>query len=393
VTAAADAEGPLAGVRVLDLSRLLPGGFCTALLGDMGADVIKIEQPVSGDYMRWGDPKFGSESAASWVIDRNKRSVSLNLKDPDGVAALMAMVPDAQVVVEGFRPGVVDRLGVGYDDVRAVNPAIVYCSISGYGQDGPLRLSPGHDINYTGRAGILSITGPADGLPAIPGVQIADLGAGGLFGAAGILAALYRARETGEGDHIDISMTDGALAWLSIHLEDYFASGELPGRERMILNGRYPCYNVYECADGRHLTVGAIEEQFWEALCAGVERPDLLPTRLAEGAIEDWRAVFRTRSRDDWVEMLEDSACVGPVNDFEEASREPQLRERGMIAEQEHPEAGTISQLGSPVHMRNHPVGVRSPAPGLGAHTRELLAEAGYAPERIDALIDAGAAV
>lgn len=386
------AEGPLAGVRVLDLSRLLPGGFCTALLGDMGADVIKVEQPVSGDYMRWGDPKFGSESAASWVIDRNKRSLSLNLKDPAGVEALLALVPTAQVIVEGFRPGVVDRLGVGYEAVSAVNPAIVYCSISGYGQGGPLRLSPGHDINYTGRAGILSITGPAAGLPAIPGVQIADLGAGGLFGAAGILAALYRARETGEGDHIDISMTDGALAWLSIHLEDYFASGELPGREQMILNGHYPCYNVYECADGRHLTVGAIEEQFWEALCAGVERPDLLPTRLEEAAISSWREVFLTRPRDEWVALLELTACVGPVNDFEEAAREPQLRERGMVVEQEHPEAGTVSQLGSPVHMRNHPVGVRSPAPRLGADTRQLLAEAGYEKGRIDALLASGTA-
>ncbi len=392
MAAPANGEGALTGVRVLDLSRLLPGGFCTALLGDMGADVIKIEQPVRGDYMRWGDPKFGSESAASWVIDRNKRSVSLNLKDPDGVAALIAMVPDAQIVVEGFRPGVVDRLGVGYDDLRAANPAIVYCSISGYGQDGPLRLSPGHDINYVGRAGILAITGPADGLPAIPGVQIADLGAGGLFAAASILAALYRARQTGEGDHIDIAMADGALALLSIHLGDYFASGELPGRERMPLNGRYPCYNVYECSDGRHLTVGALEEQFWEALCAGVGRPDLLPTRVAEEAIDEWRDVFLERTRDEWVELLEGSACVGPVNDFEEASCDRQLRRRGMIVEQKHPEAGTVSQLGSPVQMRNHPVGVRSPAPGLGVHTRELLAEAGYSAERIDALIDSGAA-
>ncbi|HEY5333723.1 MAG TPA: CaiB/BaiF CoA-transferase family protein, partial [Solirubrobacterales bacterium] len=241
----AAAEGPLAGVRVLDLSRLLPGGFCTALLGDMGADVVKIEQPGQGDYMRWGDPKFGAESAASWTIDRNKRSVSLDLKQPDGVAALLDLARGAQVIVESFRPGVVDRLGVGYEATSAVSPAIVYCSISGHGQDGPLRTTPGHDINYVGRAGILDISGPADGLPAVPGVQVADLGTGGLFSAAGILAALYRARETGEGDHIDISMTDGALAWLSIHLEDYFASGVAPGREGMILNGAYPCYNVY----------------------------------------------------------------------------------------------------------------------------------------------------
>jgi len=388
----AGAEGPLAGVRVLDLSRLLPGGFCTAVLGDLGADVVKIEQPGAGDYMRWGDPKFGAESAASWTIDRNKRSVSLDLKQPDGVQALLDLAARAQVVVESFRPGVVDRLGVGYDAVRAVNPAIVYCSISGHGQDGPLRLTPGHDINYVGRAGVLDISGPADGLPAVPGVQVADLGTGGLFSATGILAALYRARESGEGDHIDISMTDGALAWLSIHLEDYFASGVDPGREGMILNGAFPCYNVYRCADGRHITVGAIEEQFWEVLCERTGRADLLPTRVDPDAVEAWREVFVTRTRDEWVKLLEDGACVGPVNDFAEASAEPQVVGRGMVIEQEHPEAGTTRQLGSPLKMRNHPVGVRTPAPKLGADTRDLLAEAGYSSERIESLFSAGAA-
>ncbi len=385
------AAGPLAGVRVLDLSRLLPGGFCTATLGDLGAEVVKIEQPGQGDYMRWGDPKFGAESAASWTIDRNKRSVSIDLKNPDGVRALLDLAARAQVVVESFRPGVVDRLGVGYDAVRAVNPAIVYCSITGHGQDGPLRLAPGHDINYVGRAGILSISGPADGLPAVAGVQIADLGTGGLFSAVGILAALYRARETGEGDHIDISMTDGALAWLSIHLEDYFASGVDPGREGMVLNGRFPCYNVYRCADGRHITVGALEEQFWEVLCEKTGRPDLLPTQYDPDAIPLWREVFAARARDEWVELLADGACVGPVNDFAEASAEPQVLARGMVIDQEHPEAGTVRQIGSPIKLRDHPVGVRTPAPKLGADTRALLAEAGYPEERIGSLLADGA--
>jgi crotonobetainyl-CoA:carnitine CoA-transferase CaiB-like acyl-CoA transferase len=386
------AAGPLAGVRVLDLSRLLPGGFCTALLGDMGADVVKIEQPGRGDYMRWGDPKFGSESAASWTIDRNKRSVSLDLKHPDGVAALLDLARGAEVIVESFRPGVVDRLGVGYDAVRAVNPAIVYCSITGHGQDGPLRDAPGHDINYVGRAGILDICGPKDGLPAVPGVQVADLGTGGLFSAAGILAALLGARATGEGDHVDISMTDGALAWLTVHLEDYFASGVDPGREGMILNGRFPCYNVYACADGRHITVGAIEDQFWSALCEGVGRLDLLPTRVDPAAIPTWREVFLTRPRDEWVAALELTACVGPVNDFAEACDDPQSRHRGMIIDQAHPEVGTARQINSPVRLRNRPVGVRTAAPKLGADTRDLLAEAGYSEERIASLVSSGAA-
>ncbi len=386
------AEGPLAGVRVLDLSRLLPGGFCTAALGDLGADVVKIEQPGPGDYMRWGDPKFGAESAASWTIDRNKRSVALDLKNPDGVATMLDLARGAEVVVESLRPGVVDRLGVGYDAVRAVNPAIVYCSITGHGQDGPLRLAPGHDINYVGRAGILDITGPADGLPTVPGVQVADLGTGALFSAVGILAALLRARETGEGDHIDIAMTDGAFAWLSVHMADYFASGVDPGREGMILNGRFPCYNVYRCADDRHITVGAIEEQFWQVLCERVGRTDLLPTRVDPEAIGAWREVFLGRPRDEWVALLEDGACVGPVNDFAEAASDPQLVGRGMVVDQEHPEVGTTRQLGSPIKMRNHQVGVRAPAPKLGADTRSLLTEAGYSEERISALFSSGAA-
>ncbi len=383
---------PLEGVRVVEFCQVLAGPYCGMLLADMGADVVKIEQPGRGDYMRWGDPKFGSESAASWTIDRNKRSVSLDLKHPDGVAALLDLARGAEVIVESFRPGVVDRLGVGYDAVRAVNPAIVYCSITGHGQDGPLRDAPGHDINYVGRAGILNISGPADGLPAVPGVQVADLGTGGLFSAAGILAALLGARATGEGDHIDISMTDGALAWLTVHLEDYFASGIDPGREGMILNGRYPCYNVYACADGRHITVGAIEDQFWTALCEGVDRPDLLPTQVDPAAIATWREVFLTRPRDEWVAELETVACVGPVNDFAEACADPQSLHRGTIVDQEHPEVGTTRQINSPVRMRNHPVGVRTPAPRLGADTRALLGEAGYSEERIASLLSSGAA-
>jgi crotonobetainyl-CoA:carnitine CoA-transferase CaiB-like acyl-CoA transferase len=223
-------------------------------------------------------------------------------------------------------------------------------------------------------------------------VQVADLGTGGLFSAVGILAALLRARESGEGDHIDISMTDGAFAWLSVHMADYFASGVDPGREGMILNGRYPCYNVYRCGDDRHITVGAIEEQFWEVLCERVGRADLLPTRVDPEAIDAWREVFLARPRDEWVALLEDGACVGPVNDFAEAAADPQMVGRGMVVEQEHPEVGTTRQLGSPMKMRNHAVGVRTPAPKLGADTRALLAEVGYSEERISALFSSGAA-
>jgi len=384
--------GPLHGVRVLDLTRLLPGGFGTAVLADLGAEVVKVEQPGVGDYMRWGDPKVGSESAASWVTDRNKRSVALNLKGPRGVEALLRLAEHAAALVESFRPGVMDRLGVGYEAVRAVNPRIVYCSISGYGQDGPLVREPGHDINYVGRAGLLSITGPAEGDPAIPGVQVADVGAGGLMTIVGLLAALVRARETGEGDHVDVAMTDGAFAMLTIHLGDHFAGGAVPGREQMLLNGRFPCYRVYECADGRHVTVGAIEEQFWSALCEGVGRPDLLPTRLDPAAIPAWREVFGARPRDEWVALLGAGACVGPVNDFAEAAADPQLRHREMVLELDHPGAGPFPQVGMPIKLRAAPGAVRTPAPRLGEGTRAYLREAGYEDAAIDALLADGVA-
>jgi crotonobetainyl-CoA:carnitine CoA-transferase CaiB-like acyl-CoA transferase len=383
--------GALDGVRILDLSRLLPGGFGTGLLADLGAEVIKIEQPGIGDYMRWMEPKVGDESAASWVTDRGKRSVGVDLKSPRGVEVVRRLARTADAVVESFRPGVVDRLGVGYDALREENPRLVYCSISGYGQDGPLRREPGHDLNYVGRAGILSVTGAHNGLPAIPGVQVADLGGGALLALVGLLAALVRAGRTGEGEYVDVSMTDGAFALLSVHLGDYFATGLVPERERMQLNGGYPSYNVYACADGKHLTVGALEPQFFEALCEVVGRQDLVSTRLEPEAVPVWRDIFLTRSRDEWLDLCEGTeACVGPVNDFAEASDDPQLRHRRMVVDVEHPRAGVFRQVAPPVKLREHPAEIGGPPPRLGEGTREFLLEAGYRGEEIEDLIRQG---
>ncbi len=384
-------SGLLDGIRVLDLSRLLPGGFATALLADLGAEVVKVEQPGVGDYMRWMEPRLGNESAASWVIDRGKRSIGVDLKSPRGVEVLRRLARSADAVVESFRPGVVDRLGVGYEALRAENPRLVYCSISGYGQDGPLRNEAGHDLNYIGRAGLLSITGARDGRPAIPGVQIGDLGGGGLLAVAGVLAALVRAGRTGEGEHIDASMTDGAFALLSVHLGEYFATGAVPGPEQMLLNGAYPCYNVYACADGRHLTVGALEPQFFEALCEVVERPELAATRLEPDALPAWRDLFLTRSRDEWLAAFEGTdACVGPVNDMAEAIADPQLRHRGMVVEVEQPALGTVRQVAPPLKLREHRAAIGGLPPGLGEATRAFLGEAGYSGAEIEGLFADG---
>ncbi|HTE63643.1 MAG TPA: CaiB/BaiF CoA-transferase family protein [Solirubrobacteraceae bacterium] len=383
--------GPLEGIRVLDLTRLLPGGFATALLADLGAEVVKVEQPGRGDHMRWDEPRIGGESAHSWVTDRNKASIALNLKDPRGVEALKALARTHDAVIEGFRPGVVDRLGIGYDALRAVNPALVYVSITGYGQTGPMARHAGHDLNYAGRAGVLSITGSADRPPAIPGVQVADIGGGSLMAVVGLLAALVRARATGAGDHVDVAMTDGAFAWLSIHMGDHFADGRVGGPEAMLLNGRFPCYAVYECRDGRHLTVGALEPQFWTRVCRLLGRPELEPTQFDPEALPAWRALFAERARDGWLELLGGpDTCVGPVNDLAEAAADPQLRHRGMVGELEHPDFGPQRQVGIPIKLRNRPGALRTAAPALGEGSRRLLAGAGYGADAIDELLRDG---
>jgi crotonobetainyl-CoA:carnitine CoA-transferase CaiB-like acyl-CoA transferase len=385
-------EGPLTGIRVLDLCRLLPGGFATALLGDLGADVVKVEQPGIGDHMRLSEPRLGAESAYSWVADRNKSSVALNLKDPRGKEAFHRLAAGADAVIESFRPGVVDRLGIGYEDLAPLNPALVYCSISGYGADGPRKLEAGHDVNYAGRAGVLSVIGVPE-RPVIPGVQLADIGGGGLMSIVGLLAALVGAQRTGHGEHVDLSMTDAAFSMLSIHLGGFFAEGRTPRREDDALTGRYPCYSVYACADGRHLTVGALELQFWRELCDGVGRPDLVDTHMDPGALPTWRAIFAGRARDEWLDLLATrDACVGPVNDFAEAAADAQLAHRGMVTSAEHPELGPLPQVGAPIKLRRFPAGAPRPAPPLGVSTRALLTEAGYDEDAIDALIADGVA-
>ncbi len=385
--------GPLDGVRVLDLTRLLPGGFATAMLADLGAEVIKVEQPGQGDYMRWDDPKIGTESAHNWTNDRNKRSVGLNLKDPRAVEAFKAMAKDADIVFEGFRPGVVGRLGIGYEAIKEINPRIVYCSLTGFGQDGPLSREPGHDLNYAARAGITSITGPAGGVPTLPGVQIADLGGGALMSNVGILAALYRAATTGEGDYLDIAMTDGAFAWTSIWMGDHFATGEVPEAGKMMLNGNSPCYQVYECADGKFLTVAAVEEQFFAELCEVIGHPELASTQFETDKIPMWRELILGKARDEWLELFAGhDVCVGPVNDFSEAANDPQLVHREMVVELEHETAGAFKQIGSPIKLKEHPATIRTPSPRLGQHTRHYLEEAGIPAERIEELLAEGVA-
>lgn len=395
--------GPLADVRVLDLTRLLPGGFCTQLMADFGADVIKVEDTGAGDYIRWAPPYYGDEehqaggtrSALYLSLNRSKRAIRLDLKQEAGREALLRLVAKADVLVEGFRPGVMERLGVGYENLREANPALVYCAISGYGQDGPLRDRAGHDQNYLALNGVLGLSGAADGPPTMAGVQIADLGGGGLTAAFGIMTALHEARRSGEGQQIDISMTDGALSWLAMVAGKYLCDGQVPRRGADALNGGFICYLPYEAADG-WVSCGALEPKFWTAFCNGVGRPDLIDSQYEKPGSDAWRQtaeVFRSRSRDEWAAFnREHDCCIEPVLDLDEALDSDLVNEREMIVEWDQPDLGSVRQLATPVKLSRTPAAVRSPAPALGEHTDEILLEAGFNREEIEALVAAGAA-
>ena len=396
-------ELPLSDVRVLDLTRLLPGGFCSQLLADFGADVVKVEDTKMGDYVRWAPPYYGDDSAQALgtrsalylSLNRNKRSIRVDLKSEDGREAFLRLVRDFDVVLEGNRPEVMDRLGVGYERLRDENPALVYCAITGYGQTGPYTQRAGHDMNYLGLVGLLGLTGERDGRPIQSAGQIADLGGGALMAAFGVLAALHEARRTGEGQLVDVSMADGALSWLAMVAGAYLCDGEVPRRGDGQLSGRFVCYLPYEAADG-YVTMGALEPQFWARFCAAVGREDLVEKQFERNGSEAWAEIaeiFRGRTRAEWKSFNDEhDAMIEPVLDLDEALESELVRAREMVVEWEQPELGTVRQLGTPVKLSRTPGGVHAPAPALGQHTEAVLREAGFGEEEIAALIDSGAA-
>ncbi|SMH39292.1 CaiB/BaiF CoA transferase family protein [Azospirillum agricola] len=378
------AAGALDGLVVLDLTRLLPGAFCTQLLADLGATVVKIEEPGRGDYNRAFEPLNVAESGSFLLLNRNKKSVTLNLKTDEGKAILKRLAGQADVLVEGFRPGVMDRLGVGYAALAPDNPRLIYCAISGFGQDGPFARAPGHDLNYMAIAGALPLFGKAGEDPIVPGLSIADQGGGSLMAAFGILAAVLGRRHSGRGQFVDVSMTDGVVAWLAYHAADRFFAGIEPkGGERRFL-GQAPCYNVFRCADGRCITLGCIEENFWHRFCdlAGLE--DLKDRQWPEGAEAAAQMarvgdLMASRSCAEWMDLLGPADLpVAPVNSMSEAFEHPQLKHREMLLHMHHPVEGRIPQLGFPIKFSGTPGRLRTPPPLLGEHTEEILATLGY---------------
>jgi crotonobetainyl-CoA:carnitine CoA-transferase CaiB-like acyl-CoA transferase len=379
---------PLKGLRVLDLSRLIPGPFCTLILSDLGASVDKLEDPHVGDYLRVFPPLKNGLSGRFIALNRDKRSICLDLKKPEGRAAFLRLVEKYDVVLETFRPGVLDRLGVGYQALAAVNPKIVLCSISGYGQTGPLRDRAGHDLNYVSLAGVTGMAGPASQAPPVPPIQLADVAGGGLWGAVGILAALLAVKESGRGRHLDVSMCEGALAFMLPDLGNYGVSGVPPVRGGELLNGGAPSYRVYRTRDGRFLSVGALEPKFWTALNQKLGRPVDLSELLAHGeqaerVERELQSIFETRTRDEWEAILAGAdVCVEPVLAPEEIEQHPQHRARELFFE-----VDGYRQVRTPFGAaRGH-----TPPPQLGQHTAQVLAEAGFSAHEIEALKTAGA--
>jgi alpha-methylacyl-CoA racemase len=384
----------LEGIRVVDLTNVGPGAHCTRILADLGADVVRIVEARSVIEKRgrrqWKAPTW------AYGMRRNTRPLGLDLKSQRGLEVFFRLLEQADVLMVGLRPSAAERLGVHYDAVRKANPRLIYCSLTGYGAEGPYRDLAGHDINYQSIGGIVGMTGLADGPPTIPGATAADSAGGGMQAAIGILAAVIARRATGEGQFVDVAATDGIVNMVSLAIDEYLSTGEEPKRGETLLTGRYPWYNIYQTKDGKYLSVGAIEAQFYANLCRLLDLEDLIPHQYAEGEKKEevfarFREVFLSRTRDEWVSLLmEADTCTSPVYSISEMVTDPNLLHRGMIVEVEHPQQGEMKQAGIMIKLSETPGAIKHVDPQPAELTEAILAEAGYTPAEIADLREAG---
>jgi crotonobetainyl-CoA:carnitine CoA-transferase CaiB-like acyl-CoA transferase len=367
---------PLGNLKMLDLSRQLPGPFCSMMLADLGVDVLVVASPA--DALGIGIP----------LIQRNKRSMTLNLKAPEGKRIFDRLAAEADIILEGFRPGVTERLGIDYVSMAKLNARLVYCSISGYGQDGPYRDKVGHDINYLGYAGVLGLSGRTDQPPVVMPVQVADIGGGALMATVGILAALLARERTGRGQFVDISMLDGSLAWNVFHTLLYLVNGrQQPERGRTRLTGHHACYAVYETKDGKYVSVGALEEHFWRNLCNALGVPEFIPDQFVEGPRGETmsrviREKFRAKTQAEWLQELGPiDICFGPVNTIGEALADAQVQARGMVRD-----VDGLTLIASPLKFSDTPAREPTKPPEFGQHTDDVLRRLGYQAADIERL-------
>ncbi len=388
---------PLEDLKVLDLSRLLPGPFCTMLLADFGAQVIKIEEPGRGDYIRSWPPLLKNVSGFHIVLNRNKKSLTLNLKTNEGGKIFKELVHSADILIESFRPGTMERFGLGYSTLSEINPRLIYCAITGYGREGKRVNKAGHDINYLAISGVLSYSGKSESGPALPGVQIADIGGGALPAAFAIMMALYTREKTGKGDFIDISMTDNSFMWNCLRWGKFIVDGLVPRPGDDMLNHGFACYHVYRTKDDRYMALGALEPQFWENFCKAINRPEwntpdyFTPGEHQKQLKEKLSEIFLTKTQKEWVELLSGvDCCCEPVMNLEEVKHNPDFISRGVIVEMNHDSWGSYLQMGNALRFKNIRPTIRTHAPELGQHTEEILKELGYSGADIERLTQKG---
>ncbi|SHI31518.1 CaiB/BaiF CoA transferase family protein [Desulfofundulus thermosubterraneus] len=393
------AKLPLEGIKVLDISRVLTGPFCTMILGDLGAEVIKVEMPGVGDETRsWGPPFVNGESAYFLSVNRNKKSITVNMKSPKGREIIYRLAKEADVMIENFLPGTVQRLGVDYERIKEINPQIIYCSLSGYGQDGPYRDHPAYDLLMQGEGGLMSITGEKDGEPVRIGVAIIDIGAG-MYAVIGILSALMARKETGKGQYIDISLLDTEVSWLTYMASNYFASGKDPIR----MGSGHPSivpYRAFRARD-KYFILAVGNDAIWQRFCAAlglefVDDPRFMTNEMRvkhRDELEKLLAeIFIQKEASYWVNLLhEHKVPCGMINAISEVVSHPQVLHRGMVVEMDHEKAGKVKVLGSPLNFSGMSIEYRLPPPLLGQHTSEILSSLGYTAAEIEELKACGA--
>lgn len=386
--------GPLANLKVLDFTALLPGPFATMVLADLGADVVRVESPTRPDMVRLMPPYDGDVSAWHGVLNRNKRSLALDLKQPGAAEVVRRLITDGgyDIIIEQFRPGVMDRLGIGYDTLRAANPAVIFVSLTGYGQTGPLRDRAGHDNNYLALSGALSYSGRRESGPPPLGIQVADVGGGALGALVGLLATVVQRADTGQGQRIDVSMFDMMIAWQAHLLSHYLVAGEMPEPEGMALNGGR-AYDLYPTADGRWLSVGSLEPKFWEGFCAAIGRPDLVAPGLGlDAAMQAWvkeqvRVAISARPLNEWMTVFAPlDVCVEPVLTVPEMLAHPLVVSRELVVEVPRPSGGSQRQIGCPWRFSGGAPEYRWVGAALGAHTEEVLREAGFSAAEVESV-------
>jgi len=383
---------PLEGMQVLDLSQMLPGGLCTQILADLGAEVIKIENPRGGDGFRSVPPLIGANGSFFHILNRNKKSITLNIKKPEGREIFLRMAARADVIIENARPGAMKKMFLAYEDIQSLNPKMIYCSLTGFGQTGPYRERPAHDINILAISGILDLLGEKGRPPIVPAIMISGAGGGGINAALGIMSALLRRERTGKGQYLDVSILDGLSPFLALMMSEYLARKEAPVRGESRLGGGHACYNIYETIDGKSLAIGCLEKKFWEELCRCLKRKDLIEDLMAPlprqtEMIQELRVIFLQKTRDEWMILLgQYDICFSPVNSLAEAMEDPQIRHRGLWFQTIHPADGDIPQQAFPIKFSQDQPELRIPPPLLGEHTQVILKTLGYDETTIDCL-------